>query len=266
MDDRDVIVGDLAYHFSTAEVWDKAAKYAQRAGEKAQQMHAPRSAAEQFSRALEAARHFAATAPAALYHARGQAYEMLGEFEAARIDYERAGRVARQQGDRNAEWQSLIDLGFLWAARDYARTGEYFQQALTLVRPLHDPALLGQTLNRLDNWYLNLERTQDALRYHREALDIFEELNDRGGAATTLDLLGLTNFTGGNLIEANANYERAIALFRELDDRAGLSSALATYGERVSNYVVELMVMPEVTLAQTLREEEEAVQLARDID
>ncbi len=261
----DVVVGDLAYHFYAAEVWDKALHYAQRAGEKAQQMYAPRAAAEQFSRALEAARHLAAAVPAALYHARGQAYEMLGEFEAARIDYEQAGQTARQQGNRNAEWQSLIDLGFLWAARDYARTGEYFQQALTLVRPLHNPALLGHTLNRLGNWYLNLERTQDALRHHREALDIFEEVNDRHGLAATLDLLGLTHFTGGNLIEGSASYERAIALFRELDDRAGLSSALATFGERASNYVADLMVMPEVTLAQTQREEEEAVQLARDI-
>ena len=204
-------------------------------------MYAPRAAAEQFSRALEAARHLAAAVPAALYHARGQAHEMLGEFEAARIDYEQAGQVARQQGDHIAEWQSLIDLGFLWAARDYGRTGEYFQQALALVRPLHNPALLGHTLNRVGNWYLNLERTEDALRHHREALDIFEELNDRHGLAVTLDLLGLTNFTGGNFIEGTAQYQRAIALFRELDDRAGLSSALATFGERASNYVADLM-------------------------
>jgi len=264
-DGLDAYVSDLAYHFYTAEVWHKALQYAQRAGEKAQRMYAPRAAAEQFSRALDAAHHLAETVPAALYHARGQTYEMLGEFEAARIDYERAGRVARQQGDRNAEWQSLIDLGFLWAARDYARTGECFQQALTLVRPLHNPALLGHTLNRLGNWHLNLEHIGDALRHHREALDIFEELNDRHSLAATLDLSGLAYFTGGNLFEGNASYERAIALFRELDDRAGLSSALATLGERVSNYVAELMVIPDVTLAQTLREEEEAVQLARDI-
>ncbi len=261
----DAYVSDLAYHFYTAEVWDKALQYAQRAGEKAQQMYAPRAAMEQFSRALEAARHLAATASPDLYHARGQAYEMLGEFEAARIDYEQAGQIARQQGDQIAEWQSLIDLGFLWAARDYARTGEYFQQALTLVRPLHNPVLLGHTLNRVGNWYANLERTEDALRHHHEALDIFEEVNDRRGLAATLDLLGLTNFTGGNLIEGSICYERAIALFRELDDRAGLSSALATFGERVSSYVVDLMVLPGVTLEQTQREEEEALQLARDI-
>jgi DNA-binding CsgD family transcriptional regulator len=263
--DLDVVVGDLAYHFYAAEVWDQALRYAQRAGEKAQQMYAPRAAVEQFSRALDAARHLAVAVPVALYHARGQAYELLGEFEAARIDYEQAGHTARQHGDHIAEWQSLIDLGFLWAARDYARTGEYFQQALALVRPLHNPALLGHTLNRLGNWYLNLERTQDALRHHREALEIFEELNDRHGLAATLDLLGLTHFTGGNLIEASGNFERAIALFRELDDRAGLCSALATYGERVSNYVAELVAMPEATLTQTQREEEEAVQFARDI-
>ncbi len=264
-DALDAYVGDLAYHFYTAEVWDKAVQYAQRAGEKAQQIYAPRAAMEQFSRALEAAHHLAATIPAALYHARGQAYEMLGEFEAARIDYQRSGQVARQQGDHIAEWQSLIDLGFLWAARDYARTGEYFQQALTLVRPLHDPALLGHTLNRVGNWYTNLQRIEEALRHHAEARDIFEELNDRHGLAATLDLLGLTNFTGGRVAEGAAHYERAIALFRELDQRAGLSSALATFGQRASNYFAEFAMLPAATLAQTQREGEEAVQLARDI-
>ncbi|HSD85351.1 MAG TPA: LuxR C-terminal-related transcriptional regulator, partial [Anaerolineae bacterium] len=114
-------------------------------------------------------------------------------------------------------------------------------------------------------WYANLERTEDALRHQREALDIFEELNDRRGQAATLDLLGLTNFTGGNLIEGSAYYERAIALFRELDDRAGLSSALATFGERASNYVADLVMRSPATLAQTQQETEEAVQLARDI-
>ena len=262
----DTYVSDLAYHFCAAEVWDKALTYSQRAGEKAQQMYAPHAAVEHFSHALEAVRHLARAVSPTLYHARGQAYDTLGDFEAAQADYDAELQAARAADDRHAEWQGLIDLGFLWASRDYARTGEYFQQALALVRTMHDPTILGHTLNRVGNWYANLERTEEALQYHREALDIFEELNDRRGQAATLDLLGLTNFTGGNLIAGSAHYERAIALFRELDDRAGLSSALATFGERASDYVADLMVRPRVTLAQTQREEEEAVQLARDID
>ena len=263
--DLDAQVSDLSYHYYTAEVWNKALDYAQRAGEKAQQMYAPHVAVEQFNRALEAARHLTAIVSAALYHARGQAYEMLGEFEAARIDYEQAGQIARQQGDHVAEWQSLIDLGFLWAARDYARTGDYLQQALTLVRPLQDPVLLGHTLNRVGNWYVNIEQPSEALRHHREALDIFEELQDRSGQAETLDLLGMTGFLSGDLIEGSAYYRQAIELFRELDNRPGLCSALATYSERGMNFISDLLAAPPVTMAEVLAEGEEAVKIAREI-
>jgi tetratricopeptide (TPR) repeat protein len=264
--DLDVYVGDLAYHFYTAEVWDKVLPYAQRAGEKAQQMYAPRAAVDQFSRALEAAHHLEATIPAALYQARGQAYEMLGEFEAARIDYERAGQAARQQGDRNSEWQSLIDLGFLWAARDYDRAGEYFQQALALVRTLHDPALLGHTLNRVGNWYVNIERPTEALRHHRESLDIFEELNDRRGLAETYDLLGLTTAMNGEWVACQTYYERAIALLRELDDRRGLASALAICAERGMAFYSEFTSDPSPHPDDALAQAEESLKLTREIE
>jgi predicted ATPase len=148
----DVPVGDLALHFFQAGVWDKAVRYSRAAGERAQAMYAAREAAEHFTRALEAAGHLAQPPPLApLYRARGQSFETMGEFELARADYEAALQAARAAGDRRGEWQGLLDLGFLWAARDYAQTGEYLQQSLVLARALGDPATLGHTLNRVGN-------------------------------------------------------------------------------------------------------------------
>ena len=115
---------------------------------------------------------------------------MLGDFEAARADFEHALQAARVERDANAEWQALLDLGALWAARDYDRTGDYFQQALAAARTLGDAAVLAQSLNRVGNWYVNVERSDEALRYHSEALEIFEQLGDRPGLAQSYDLLG----------------------------------------------------------------------------
>src|SRR4029450_10168419 len=75
-------------------------------------------------------------------------HETLGAFEAAHEDYQAALRSAQACGDRHAEWQALLDTGFLWAARDYARMGEYLQRALALARALGDPLMLGHSLNR----------------------------------------------------------------------------------------------------------------------
>src|SRR6266852_1387204 len=125
-------LADLAYHFSEAGVFEKALLYAQRAGERAQRLYAPRAAIEQFTRAVDAAQRGSIIPPASLYRLRGRAYETLGDFEQARLDYETTLQMTQGAGDRQAEWQALCDLGFLWTGRDYTQAGSYFQQALAL--------------------------------------------------------------------------------------------------------------------------------------
>ncbi|NTU78352.1 MAG: hypothetical protein HGA45_02940 [Chloroflexales bacterium] len=88
------------------------------------------AAVEQYTRALTAASTLAIPSPPALYLARGQAYETLGDFEQARANYEQALHLARVAGDAIATWQSMLDLG-------QARP-----QRLLLYRP--GPALRGR--------------------------------------------------------------------------------------------------------------------------
>jgi predicted ATPase len=126
-------LADLGHHYTVAERWEPARRYAREAGDQARAMHAPRAAAAHYTRALAAAERLGEASPA-LYRARAQAHEVLGEFEAARADHEAALTAARARRDRRAEWQALIDLGFLWAARDYAQTRAHFEPALALAR------------------------------------------------------------------------------------------------------------------------------------
>ncbi|HJT56416.1 MAG TPA: AAA family ATPase, partial [Ktedonobacteraceae bacterium] len=115
---------DLAYHFYQARAWEKTADYAYRAGEKALRLYSHRAAIDYFTWALDASDHLLSSpASSALYRARGQAYEILGEFEQAEQNYTRALEIARVRQDQQAEWHSAIDLGFLWAGRDYAKAG-----------------------------------------------------------------------------------------------------------------------------------------------
>jgi len=203
----DMHLEDLAYHFYQARDWQKAVDYAQRAGEKALGLYSHRAAIDYFTWAREAADHLSlppsTQSPGlrpALYRARGQAYETLGEFEQARHDYTQALDAARKMNNRVAEWQSAIDLGFLWAGRDYAQAETWFRQAFILSQALDDPVLHARSLNRIGNWHLNVEQPHEALRYHREALAIFQELHDSRGIAETLDLLGMTSYLGGDLV------------------------------------------------------------------
>jgi tetratricopeptide (TPR) repeat protein len=261
----DAHIPALAYHYYEAGAWAKALDYAQRAGAKAQAMFAPREAIQNFSRAIESAAQLGRPVPAALHRARGQAYDTSGDFEHARIDYETALGAARAASDRPAEWQALFDLGFLWASRDYTRTGNYLQQALAQARAMGDPAILARSLNRLGNWYANIEQPAVSVEYHREALGIFEALHDKPGLATTLDLLGLASTFLGDLVSGAEYFGRAVALFRELDDRAGLASALSNYAESGVAYYVQLMVATPVANAEARQYIAEAHVIAREI-
>jgi tetratricopeptide (TPR) repeat protein len=239
----------LAYHAYEAALWPKAFDYARRAGEKALALFAPQAASEQFSRAISAAKNLASPPPAALYRLRGEAYDTSGDFDLARSDYEAALRAAREAKDQQAEWQSLNELGLLWASHDYERAGDYGRQALELARSMDDQAAIGHSLNRRGNWLMNSGQPEKALEVHKEALSLFEGLNDRSGIASTLDLLAITSNHCGDWGAMATYYERAIPVLRDLNDRQTLASSL-------SNLVM-------VTL--DLEQAREAVALARDI-
>ncbi len=258
-------LSDLAYHFFEAGLWAKAFEYSQRAGEKARALYAPSEAIEHFTRALEAARQLAMPAVWQVYRARGQTYETVGEFERAQTDLEAVLQISRASEDRDVEWQALLDLGFLWAARDYAKTGQYFRQALALARTMTDPAMLGRTLNRVGNWHANADQPLEALRHHQEALDIFEELHDRPGLAETLDLMGLTMSMNGDWAQSQVYYRQAIALFRELNDQRGLASALAILAEQALSFYSQFMPEMAIPPAQALAHAQESVKLAHEI-
>ncbi|MBI3241906.1 MAG: AAA family ATPase [Chloroflexi bacterium] len=258
-------LAELALHFYEAGVWERALAYSRRAGEKAQALYTPRAAQEHYAHAIESARQLAVAVPVELYRARGQMNQTLGDFEAARDDFQAMLDEARGRNNRQAEWQALLELGFLWAARDYTRTGQYFRQALELARALDDSATLAHNLNRMGNWHLNIEQPLEALSYHREALRIFELLGDKAGLAATLDLLGIANYVANDTVSGVAYYERAIALFRELNDRGGLMSSLMIYSSRGTDYLGRTAVPVKTTLAERLGDGELALQMAQEI-
>ena len=165
----DIYVADLSYHFYEAGAWEKALKYAQNAGEKALALFAPHAAIDHYTRALSALYNLAITPPPEMFSKRGQAYMILGEFEHARSDFELSLDIARSHDDQQAEWEAQLNLGMLWTERDYERSGEYYQHAFELAQTMNEPSKLAHSLNRLGNWYLNLEHPIEALRASSES-------------------------------------------------------------------------------------------------
>jgi DNA-binding CsgD family transcriptional regulator/tetratricopeptide (TPR) repeat protein len=256
------ILGDLAYHFYEGQVWDKALVYARQAGEKASSLHSPRAAVEHFTRSLRAAHHLSVPQPLSVLKARAKAYELLGEFEGARADYALMIDAAREAQDKHSEWEALLDLGWLWTVRDYARAGEYIAEAVELAGQMGDPPTMAHTLNRAGNWHMHTEQPLRAGESHRQALAIFEAEGDRQGVASTLDLLGITSYMAGDVLGGVEYYERAVPVFRAIGDLEGLVNSLATLGMRGASFMSAASVCPVVSLELCMRDAEEAVMLA----
>jgi DNA-binding CsgD family transcriptional regulator len=222
----DGVVEALAYHAWEAGDWERAATYAARAAGHAVALSAPREAVGHLDRAFAAFERAGIQPAIELYLARGSATETLGEFQRANDDFNAALERARAASDRRAEWEALNALGKLWAARDYERAGQFRRESLTLARILGDESLVARSLNRVGNWYANLDEPHAGLPHHEEALAIFERLGDVTGVAESVDLIAMAHHVGGEEPAAASYYERSVALFTRMDDRRGLANAL----------------------------------------
>ena len=203
---------------------------------------------------------------------RAKALRALGLIEDATGDRQRGLALleeSRQRfqelADRHGEWQTLLDLSLLWAARDYGQAGQYAQQALAVAREADDPVMIARGLNRLGNWQANSEQPHEAIASHREALHFLEALGDKRGMAETLDLLGIASNIGTDLDGLTRWYGRAVALWREIGDRKGLAESLAGYADGAHHFLRADTLRAAIQLEEARGYGEESLAISREI-
>jgi DNA-binding NarL/FixJ family response regulator len=259
-------LAELAYHFYAAESWDEAYYYCQRQAEAAQTMNAPGAVALQFSRAIEAAGHLGVTVAASTYRARGEAHEANGDFDLALSDYERTLDMATAAADGAAECQALMDIGFLWAGRDYERAGGFFRRANEVAERVGDRILEARTMNRLGNWLVNTGDTNEGVALHERALAAFREAGDDAGIIETLDLLGMGYGLNGDPASGAAALTDAIDMLRPLGPSALLCSSLTTRATWSTPSECDVGHSDLRTFEECLRDASDALEIARQMD
>ncbi|MDX1437178.1 MAG: adenylate/guanylate cyclase domain-containing protein [Anaerolineales bacterium] len=256
----------VAFHYDKAGDRALALKYYSIAGDNAAKLFANTEAIEHYTKAIEAVNHTptSATQVADLYRRRAIAFETNGDFDHALADYEQTCELGEDAQDSRIVWQSQLDLGKLWTARDYTKADLYFSRALELSRGINDPLALARSLNRTGNWLVNAEQPQESFQHHQEALGIFEALGDASGQASTLDLLGMAYLLSADPRSAAAYFSRAIASFRELGDQYGLASSLTSFSLTGANYE-NLTVLAATDYELSFNAVEEALQVTQSI-
>jgi tetratricopeptide (TPR) repeat protein len=133
-------------------------------------------------------------------------------------------------------WQSLLALGELWAERDYAQAGAWFQRA------------------------------GEGRQVHERALRIFEEQRDTRGIAETRDLLGTAFGMLGERSNAVEQLSHAVDLFRTLADTPRLISSLTMRALQSMPGACETTASPLRPRDACVRDVTEALDLARQLD
>ena len=263
-DHLDELAPRLAEHFWQAGERQKALKYYLAAAENAARAYANTEAIDLYTRALRAAGSDAAQ-QASIFRMRGRLLDTIGNFDLALADDEAALGAARAAGDLDSEWQSLVVLGFLWASRDYQKTGEYYHQAEALARRLGEPRRLAHSLNWLGNYQINLYEPVLSRAHHEEALQIFTEMGDDSGIAETSDLLGMSLAISGDLFRAGEALDRARKGYEALGDRRGASSVQAAHSMITGISQTDTLVHPDFPVVEGIRDSQAALRLASEV-
>ena len=255
----------VAEHYRHASS-PEAANWSLEAARRARQLFAPHSVIQHLDPGYVPVASLTPAERTEIHQLLGWAHEISGQFEGAQQNYRAELDAAIETEDRYAEWDALIRLAGLWAGRDYTRTGDYVAKALELAEGVGDRALIGHSLNRMGNWHLNNENPEQAREFHLQALEIFEHIEHQQGIAATYDLLGMTCYMGGNVIEGTRHYQQAIDLFERLDNRQGLVSSVANYSMRGITYHTDMMTAIPTTLDSCITDAERALHVASGIE
>jgi tetratricopeptide (TPR) repeat protein len=261
---REELAVQLADHFSEAGESGRAAAYFILAGNRAARGFANREAISLYTQALT---HVSVDSPERIrvLRARAGILEIVGEFKKANNDLEKALKEARTAGLTQEEWQVLLDLGSLWAAQDYGKTGTYYKEALKLAPRVNTRESLAHSLNRMGNWYVNAEQSDEGVNSHLQALAIFKEQSNLDGISETLDFLGMAYALRGELKPAREKLEEAQDMFNQSGNKRGFISSITTLSLLNANYQGETFVSGDFTIAMGAATAQRAVTLAHEI-
>jgi predicted ATPase/DNA-binding SARP family transcriptional activator len=168
-----------------------------------------------------------------VWHALGQLYIQLSQFENGRHAFSQSLARCRQLADSRGAALALGGLAVVahYAGGDYREAQALYLESLAIKRTLGYQHGIAKDLNNLGNLACNLQEFEQAIIYYEESLVIKRDIGVPLGVAITLSNLGTA-------YQELGQYERAVALYREsmvisqqLGDDIGVLFCLANLAE-----------------------------------
>jgi len=189
-----------------AEIWQIAARAAERLGEPVAQSQAHQGLAH--------------------------AYLLLGEHDKASAELQRSLERAVETGDTNAvAFTHRLIAQVHWRRGDLPLALHHGQLMLALLRDGDDPQHLAIALNAVGWYHALLGDHAAAIAHCEEGLGLCRQIGNQLGQARTHDTLGYAYHHLGEHARAVDNFREALVLFRALGDRYSEADTLSHLAE-----------------------------------
>ncbi len=164
-----------------------------------------------------------------LFHL-GDCYVALGRVAEALDCYQESLKVTRKTK------QHLIQMLTTVQGLSVSKTTKLKVSSTEIANQLrHFRIQEAKNLDGLGNCYDHLGQTEQAIKYHEQALNIYQEIGYRQGEASTLGSLG-NRYAGLGQIERAIEYhEQALNISQEIGNRFGEGNALGSLGSQYAD-------------------------------
>jgi DNA-binding SARP family transcriptional activator len=157
----------------------------------------------------------------------GRVYQQLGDYAEARRHHARALAISQAGHDSNGEASALNSLGGVsWFAGDLDGAQRYFEDGLDIERRIGYRHGEGTQLRNLGLVFWRRRDFERALACLRDALAIFEDLQEPGKILECYQGLGDIRYLVGPLEDAWTAYQLALAIARSMDSDQKVAQSL----------------------------------------
>ncbi len=225
----------LAYHWSEAQVWDKAAYYHQLAGERARVVYANTEAVSHYSRAMEAMQRLPGSPDLRRIYdirlAREKVFDLQGEREAQTRELDALACLADNlDDDRRRAEVALRQARQADLTCDFPQSIAAAGRAVNLARAAQDPTIEIESLMEW-GWCLLLQGEHDAARSRfEEALSLARSHSLKRLEADGLHGVGTVGLVTGNYAEGKTFFQHVLEICRQVDIRPREGSTFANLG------------------------------------
>jgi len=199
----------LAHHAEAAGDVDAVLRFAPAAAERASSLGAHREAVAQYGRALRFGDRLSAGQRAELLERRAAACLLTDQYDEGIAALEEALECRRAQGDRLREGDDLCRLAeFLWCPGRTAEAERSAREAVALLEDLPPSRELARAYARLGSCCATAARSEEAVRWIEQALELAESL---GVEDVAIDALKFIGESGADYDKVGQAFDRAEA-------------------------------------------------------